>query len=193
MGLVEIQKTLALLYTNSNLRNQFFLDPVATGKELKLSPDDIERLRELSRAEIDLFANSLKSKRLNEVRKLLPLSSKVMGKRFDQLFGIYFESYNPIGIKKYLYDAIKFSTYIKNETKDQPIWMQDLIRYESAWLQVCGGTRRLLIFRFRYAMKELVNGLRHDDKNLSLIEQKTLIIFARYRGHAWLHQIRLWG
>jgi hypothetical protein len=192
MGLAEIQKTLAQLYTNGDLRNQFFSDPTTIGKELGLDPNDIEHLAKLSNAHVKLFANSLQKKRLNEVRKLLPLTSQALGKRFNDLFAQYFESYNPIGVKKHLYDAINFSSFIKASIHE-PIWLQDLVKYEWAWLQIAGSMRKLLVCQFKYNMRDLINSLRLDAMNPVLIKQSTFVVFVNIRGRIWIRSIKMRG
>lgn len=139
MGLAETQKILAQLYTNTPLRERFFANPNVVGLELGLNLKEIQNLAQVSSQDVHIFANSLKWKRLGEIRELLPQSVQVLGKDFNTLFWQYSETYLPQGIKKHRYDAIAFADFIlKTAQVDnlqlQPPWIYDLLRYEKAWL-----------------------------------------------------------
>src|SRR4249919_2832862 len=106
MGLAEVQLVLAQLYTNTALRERFLSDPQAVGTELGLAPTEIQEVAQISARQVTLFANSLRSKRFGEIRKLLPLTYKVLGQKLHALFQQYAETYVPHGIKKHHDDAI---------------------------------------------------------------------------------------
>src|SRR5690349_10140574 len=101
MGLTKIQQVLAQIYIDSSLRENFFSDPRRVGEELGLSPEENLLLSQLSAKQVNIFAGSLKHKRLNEVEKLLQFTNKVLGKKFAKLFFQYAEKNNPNGIKKH--------------------------------------------------------------------------------------------
>ncbi|NEU71037.1 hypothetical protein PI95_000210 [Hassallia byssoidea VB512170] len=148
MGLAQTQQVLAQLYTNTNFRERFFANPEAVGTELKLSDDEAQQLAQSAR-QINIFANSLKWKRLGEVRELLPRTSKVLGKDFTALFWQYAETYLPQGIKKHLQDAIAFANFLEKTTSDL---VKDLVRYEKTWLLTYERDRYFQISWFRYAV-----------------------------------------
>src|SRR5690349_6627866 len=95
MGLADVQGVLAQLYTNTALREHFLTDPRGVGQQLGLETADIEQIAQLSAQQVTRFAHSLHNKRLGEVYKLLPLSYKVLGKRFTALFCQYADTYIP--------------------------------------------------------------------------------------------------
>lgn len=68
----------------------------------------------------------MKRKRLGEVRELLPVTAKALDKDFSKLFWQYTETYIPQRIKKHLYDAIAFATYIKKIDNLEPEWILDV-------------------------------------------------------------------
>ncbi|WP_413171480.1 hypothetical protein [Anabaena azotica] len=155
MGLLETQKVLAQLYTNSELRESFFANPHVVGIELGLSVDEIQQLAQLAVKDVNIFGNSLKWKRLGEVRELLPRTARVLGKEFNALFWRYAETYLPKGIKKHQDDAIAFSNFIIKTAPAEniePTWISDLVRYEKTWLSVYESHRLLQICWFRYAV-----------------------------------------
>ena len=106
MSLTTVQKVLARIYTDSKLRDNFLTNPDVVGTSLGLNCQEIWQLSQLSSKQVNLFANSLKHKRLGEIRKLLPLTHKILGKELDRLFFKYSETYLPTGINKHLLDAI---------------------------------------------------------------------------------------
>lgn len=148
MGLAQTQQVLAQLYTNTNFRERFFANPEAVGTEFELSDDEAQQLAQ-SAQQINIFANSLKWKRLGEVRELLPRTAKVLGKDFTALFWQYAETYLPQGIKKHREDAIAFANFIEKSAENL---VADLVRYEKTWLLAYEGDRYFQICWFRYAV-----------------------------------------
>lgn len=155
MGLLETQRVLAQLYTNSELRERFFANPHVVGVELGLSVDETQQLAQLAVKDVNIFANSLKWKRLGEVRELLPRTARALGKEFNALFWRYAETYLPKGIKKHQDDAISFANFIIKTTQAEniePVWISDLVRYEKTWLLVYHTHNHLQICWFRHAI-----------------------------------------
>lgn len=174
MGLVELQKVLAKLYTDTELREHFFSNP-QFGETLGLTPLEVQQLSELSVSQVNLFASSLKRKRLGEVKELLPLTQRVLGKDFSKEFWCYSETYNPSGIKKHYQDALAFAKFLEQQ-KLEPVWIRDLIRYEKAWLEAMEPRCRSLMYRFDYDMKSLIQSLqRREDP---VIREKRAIAFV---------------
>lgn len=169
---LALQPILAQLYTNAELRSRFFTNPELVGAELGLNTTQIQQLSLLSATEVNLFASSLKRKRLGEVRELLPMSAKALDKEFSRLFWQYAETYLPQGIKKHLLDAIAFATYIEKVDNIEPDWILDLVKYEKSWLEAAEPNRRLIIRRFRYAINR-------RDGNFQLFAQPSLSIWLR--------------
>ncbi|MGH1395640.1 MAG: hypothetical protein ACRAVC_16675 [Trichormus sp.] len=157
MGLEQTQQLLAQLYTNTQLRERFFSNPQAVGLEMGLSSDEAQELAQLSAKQVNVFANSLKWKRLGEVRELLPRTAEAMGKNFTTLFWRYAENPIPQGIKKHRQDAIAFANFIIQVAQTQelePAWIGDLVRYEKTWLLVYTTANCFKICRFGYAIHQ---------------------------------------
>ena len=190
MGLSEIQRVLAQLYTNAALRERFFADPQAVGEELGLSAAEVQQVAQLSTQQVNRFANSLYSKRLGEVCKLLPLTSRVLDKQFAILFRRYAETYVPQGIKKHHDDAISFATFMQRVARVEdiePAWATGVLRYEKASLMASSATWHLMIYRFDYAIGKLVQSLDRSDGIPSLVKQPTIVFWVRFtrRGQLW--------
>jgi hypothetical protein len=154
MGLGEIQRFLAQIYTHTELRERFFINPQEVGVEFGLNADEVENLGQLSRKDVNSFANSLKWKRLGEIREILPRTAKALGKDFNTLFWQYAESYLPTGIKKHRDDAIAFSNYILKTASLQSPWLKDLLVFEQTWLLSYQSGRCLHIRWFRYSVHQ---------------------------------------
>jgi hypothetical protein len=178
MGLAQTQQVLAQLYTNSELRKRFFANPQTVGAELGLSECETEQLSRLSVQEVNVFANSLKWKRLGEVRELLPRTARVLGKNFTTLFWRYAETHLLQDIKKHREDAIAFANFIAKVAQQEgidPAWVSDLARYEKTWLLVYELQHGLQVCWFRYP----VGSLGSTDMNLS---QLTIAVWWRFSG-----------
>ncbi|BAZ52158.1 hypothetical protein NIES4103_48170 [Nostoc sp. NIES-4103] len=188
MGLAQTQQVLAQLYTNTEFRERFFANPQAVGAELGLSCDEAQQLAEVSAKEVGIFANSLKWKRLGEVRELLPRTARVLGKNFTALFWRYAEKHLPKGIKKHREDAIAFANFIIQVAQKEgiePVWLRDLVRYEKTWLLAYEPATYLKVCWFRYPINKLGN-------SQTINPQPTIAIWLRLRARSQLfHQI--WG
>jgi hypothetical protein len=93
MGLADVQRVLAQLYTNTTLRERFLTNPQSVGQELGLEAAEIEQIVQLSEKQVARFAQSLHNKRLGEVYKLLPLPQSA-GKKIR-------DSFSPV--RRYIY------------------------------------------------------------------------------------------
>ncbi|WP_414578898.1 hypothetical protein [Anabaena sp. CCY 9402-a] len=157
MGLETTQQVLAQLYTNTELRERFFANPQAVGLEMGLNCDEAQQLAQLSAQQVNVFANSLKWKRLGEVRELLPRTAKEMGKNFTTLFWRYAETPIPQGMKKHRQDAIAFANFIIQVTQTEgiePAYIGDLVRYEKTWLLTYDSAICWRICWFGYAIHQ---------------------------------------
>jgi len=182
MGLAQTQQVLAQFYTNTEFRERFFANPQAVGEELGLSGDEAQQLAKLSLQEVNIFANSLKWKRLGEIRELLPRTAKVLGKDFNALFWRYAETHLPTGIKKHRADAIAFANFITKVAQNEDfatVWINDLVRYEQAWLLAYEPVSHFNICWFRHAV--------HRD----FTAKPTLAIWLRVSGRSQLRHIIL--
>jgi len=182
MSLLQTQQLLARLYTNTEFRERFFANPQTVGAELGLSDDESHQLAQLSVQDVNLFANSLKWKRLGEVRQFLPRTHLALGKNFNALFWKYAESYIPSGIKKHRQDAIAFADFIAKVARDEgiePPWVGDLVRYEQTWVLAYQASIYLRVCWFRYPV--------HQPENSDIcIEKPTILVWWRFLGRPCL-------
>jgi hypothetical protein len=187
MGLIETQKALAKLYTSARLRERFFADPVAVGRELGFSAQEAKELARASGAQLKSFAVSLHNKRLAEVGKLLPLTSRVLGSRFREVFMRYAETNVPSGMKKHLGDALAFALFLERTARRErfePPWVLDLMRYEKSRIKASDPRRRVVACLFRYDISRLVRSVARREEETVALRRLCAAIWLRPRRRA---------
>ena len=152
MGLAQMQEAMARLYTDAALREQFFDDPQSGGGALGLNTDETRQLAQLSRRQVSFFACSLHNKRLIEISKLLPLTHRMLGPRFAELFRRYANTHVPAGTKRHREEALAFSAFVEQVAITEGIarWIVEAARYQAAWLKMADPSWRYTVRWFRY-------------------------------------------
>jgi hypothetical protein len=113
VGLAELEGALARLYTDDALRERFFADPESVGSTLGLDGDESARLASSDRARIDLFADTLRTKRYGEVSRLLPRTLAAAGEgEFRSLFFEFAKTFIPEGVHKHNADALAYANWL---------------------------------------------------------------------------------
>src|SRR5262245_49918065 len=126
MGLAEIQEVMARLSIDRGLRDRFFANPAAVGGELGLASQEALGLARISRRQVEQFAESLRHKRRDQVRRFVPLAARALGKEFAMLFDRYIDEAPPRGSKAELDDAVGFVTAIQRWPEQlRPLWAAD--------------------------------------------------------------------
>jgi hypothetical protein len=154
MGLKEQQDLLARLYTDTEFSKAFFEDP-SVAFDKTFSSDEANEIAAVASDEIKLFANSLISKRMREVEKLLPLTCRYLEKELKPEFREFAQTFNPTSTKKHLEDAIRFGAFIGKSSSVRPC-IRDIARFESAALEHFSRGRRLTICRIGYDLRPLI-------------------------------------
>jgi hypothetical protein len=187
MGLAELQKTLALLYTDTRLREDFFADPARVGGELGLSAEETRRLQELSAAGVNKFADSLCNKRLLGVGKLLPFTRRVLKERFDSDFRLYAAEHRQAEATRYLEDAARFARRLDGVLKREgacEAWVFDLLRFEVARVLAADPRRRVVARFFRHDISRLVSSLARREETPAVVRRPSLAVWWRPRRRA---------
>lgn len=151
MGLQEQQDLLARLYTDPEFRAAFSSDPAGIGRDAGLSPEDLTAIATISSSDIDAFSESLFRKRLNEVKKLLPITMRVIGGDLDDHFRRFSTTFNATGAHKHLDDALEFSRFLRSAS-DILSPARDAARFEGNKLEFFRGNRWFLLSTAKYAM-----------------------------------------
>ena len=180
MGLAEVQGVLARLYVDPALRDRFFADPASVGVELGLGAEESRDLAGVSRQQVEQFAGSLRRKRRDQVRRVIPIAARALGDRFAGLFERYAAESPPRGSKADLDDAIGFVDALASGTDaDRPPWAADLARYELAWRQAVRAGCRPVVRTFRFPVAALAAGRRTDLLAEPALPRPTLAIWWR--------------
>lgn len=185
MSLLEQQNFLAKVFTDEHLREKFLSEPENVGRENNLSETEIEQIRQLLPEQIKFFADSLFYKRLHEVEKFLPLTRKVVGKKFEFHFREFANEFLPNTIKKHLEDAGKFCEYLQ---KKETAWERDLISFEQARLIFNGYGKSFMFRKFSFDIKEVLKVSRQDAKLRNVRKRISFAVWLRL-GNKIYHYI----
>jgi hypothetical protein len=159
MGLAALQGALARLSIDPALRDRFFTDPAAVGAELGLDVADARELARISRDQVEQFADSLRRKRRDQVRRVVPLAAQALGTRYHGLFERYLAESPPRGSKADLDDAVAFVEGLRRWADQvEPPWAVDLARYELAWRQAARAGGLPIVRTFRFPVARLARG-----------------------------------
>ena len=148
MSLLEQQNTLARLLTDTSFREDFLADPILNGAAIGLNESETNELVQMAELDLTGFADSLVWKRLREVEKILPLTSRIAGESFRTLFFEFAPTFNPRSIKKHFQDAVQFCRFIEERGGDDAI--VDAARFERTRLVFLNREHLVAFCRFRY-------------------------------------------
>jgi hypothetical protein len=187
MGLAELQGALAKLYIDPKLRDRFFAAPVVVVVELGLDLEEARGLARIPRRQVEQFADSLRHKRRDQVRRVVPIAARAIGgDRFAELFERYATESAPRGSRADLDDAIGFVEAIRQSADQvEPPWAVDLARYELAWRQAARGGRAPIARVFRFSVAKLAIGRQPDP----VAPRPTLALWWRPTRHGAVRHI----
>ena len=179
MALAQTQALLARLFTDDDLRREFFEAPVAVATRFGLSMHDTQRLAGIDSCEIEAFAQSLIGKRALYARRALPLTARALGDRFDALFrqaigGAAREATNRS-------DAVALIAFLDTRVAKcelEPRWVVDLARFELAFIDA-GRSGATLFFRaFDFDVASVAQALAKGEE-ISAVRRKTFGVWVR--------------
>ena len=181
MGLQQIQQVLVRLYTDSEFRESFFADPFSSMVTYNLTANDLEHLKQLSQQHVSSFAESLVQKRLHEVKRLLPLTSKLLAEECKPLFLKFAQQYVPGGIKKHHQDACAFAQWLPSAWSelDLPPWANEVAQLEVDTLQFSLHQKKLAWRFFTYPIRNVAHGIKTNQPYTSG-KRPTLFIWHRF-------------
>ncbi|BBM82799.1 hypothetical protein [Candidatus Uabimicrobium amorphum] len=166
MALSEQQKTLALLYTQPQLREEFLQDPRRMLQKLQHSEEDIEVFMKASLPELRRFAQSLFRKRYQCICKILPLAKEILSEKFSREFCDFHTQFNPKGINKHYHDALAFIGVLID--KEASKTKRELLTYEKIWLEMYLSPKPFRVRLFTISLKKAVKDPHRLVRKLSL-------------------------
>src|SRR5215207_4379306 len=147
MGLSDIEQILTRLSADEGLRARFVQNPFALGRELGLTPAGTRRLRREAAERYNSFASTPRERRFVQVKKLLPLSHRVLRDRFNHYFDRYVAEHGPPVVERPFGDVLRFAEYLEGKLKEDYLgsgWTLDLLRFEKARVKAADPNRRLV-------------------------------------------------
>ena len=132
------------------------------------------------------FADSLYNKRLLGVGKLLAMTRRTLGARFDAHFRSYAAAGKQSGALQYLDDALNFAIYIENRLREEHVgsgWTLDLLRYEKARLKAADPKRRVVAAFFRHDISRLVRSVARKEETPAVVKRATIALWVRSKRH----------
>lgn len=133
------QATLWHLYTNAALRREFIFDKERFYHKYNLSPANIYFLDSISINELLFCAEEILQERLIKVKKLLPLTFKLIGEDITALFFKFCDQFTSKGVHRHRQDAIQFIDYLLNHksfstSKRNNLYIKSVMHFESQLL-----------------------------------------------------------
>lgn len=179
MTLAQTQALLARLFTDDDLRREFFEAPVNVASRFGLGADEAQRLASLDRRETEAFAQSLIGKRALYTRRALPLTARVLGGRFDALLREAIRGRARAG--KSRADAAALVALLERSLARRelaPVWIVDLARFELAFIEAGRSGPALFLRRFDFDVASIANSLArgHD---VSVVRRLAIGVWAR--------------
>jgi hypothetical protein len=187
MGLAEIEQILTRLSSDETLRERFIREPLALSRELGLSVVESRQLRREAATRFDSFAKSARDRRFVEIGKLLPLTHRVLGSRFDAHFNRYVAAHGQGGIERLFGDALDFADYLERKLREEHIgsgWTLELLRYERARVKIADPNRRVVVAVFRHDISRLVRSVARREEQPAVVKRATVAAWWRSRRHA---------
>lgn len=181
MPIDDTQALLGRLYTNSIFRKEFITDKKEFYQKYKLLPETISFMEAISIPQLTFFAEGLLKKRIHEVRALLPLSAKLIGKSFNEFFFEFCDHYTPCGIHKHQEDAIHFVNYCLKqlEKKQNGQLIASALLYEQEQLNRFINTKAFAFSFYKYDFIKNYKMLLQQEERLSLPKKLTIVIWKQ--------------
>lgn len=178
MALAQTQALLARLFTDDDLRREFFEAPIAVASRYGLSMHDTQRLAMIDSREIEVFAQSLIGKRALYARRALPLTARALGDRFDALFR---QAIGGAARDANRSDAAALTAFLDRRVASyelDPPWIAELARFELAFIDA-GRSGATLFFRaFDFNVASVAQALARAEE-ISAVRRKTFGVWAR--------------
>jgi hypothetical protein len=187
MSLSEIEQILSRLSSDERLRERFVSDPFALGRELGLTAAESRQLKRAAAERFESFTKSAVERRFIEIGKLLPLTHRVLGARFNAHFGRFAATHEPGGIERLFGAALDFADYLGSKLREGHVgsgWTLDLLRYERARIKAADPNRRLVVAAFRHDISRLVRSVARKEERPAVVRRVTVAAWWRTKKHA---------
>jgi hypothetical protein len=192
MALAHVQRLLARLFTDAAFRTAFFDDPVAVGRSSGLDSADAARLAGLFRAEVEQFAGTLRRKRADDSRKVLPLTARALGDAFrDHILSITAGAPRPGRHRDDARALAEQLDRLARSNKLQPPWAADLARYELTFGDALHCRAGVIVRRFRFPVARLATAVLSGAPTAGIEPRVTVGMWVRWPWRRGLFH-RMW-
>jgi hypothetical protein len=183
MQIDNMQAILSRLYTNSIFRKEFIADKKNFYQKHTFSSEMISFFEALSIPQLTFFAEGLLKKRMHEVRSLLPLSVKLIGKAFTEFFFKFCDQYAPTGIHKHQEDAIHFVEYFLAQLNNAGIdqLTHSVMLYEREQLRRFVNPKTYRLSFYKYDLVKNYGMLLKQEELPSLRKRLTIVVWKQGR------------
>jgi hypothetical protein len=183
MALADVQSMLARLFTDAPFRASFFSDPVAVGRSNGLDAVEAQALAALSRDDVDGFAGTLRRKRADDVRKVLPLTARALSGAFrDHVRPATAGAPRPGRHRDDARALVALLSRISRSGELTPPWAADLARYEMTFGDALHCRAGLLVHRFRFPVARLATAVLRDEATADIPPRRTIGVWVRWPG-----------
>jgi hypothetical protein len=192
MALADVQAVLARLFTDPEFRASFLADPVAVGRANGLDPAEAQRLAALSRKEVDGFAETIRRKRADDVRKVLPLTARALDDKFREHLVVV--TAGPPRSGRHRDDARALVDHlgrVARSTRLKPPWADDLARYELTFGEALHHRAGIMVRRFRYPVAQLAAAILRGAPTADVRPRMTVGVWVRWPGRRGVFH-RMW-
>ena len=210
MGLAEFQKILAHLFVDPSLRSRVLQNEPNLATEWNLTDAEWNQLRSIASRDLELFADTLRSKRLDDASKILRLTAQRLGPHpFRTLcLPLLTPGLPP---RRHHDDARTIANQLRQlaaQNQLNPPWLADLAHYEASYNESRRLPFGLLVRRFHHPIRQTIqlalqpqpnpnhnpssnpNPNPNPNPSPTLQPRPTLAIWLRLASHRWLfHRI----
>jgi hypothetical protein len=195
LSLLDLQRILARIVTEPDLRERFLNDPQQVAGSQAWATDPACALATVPPDRLRHYGESLIKKRCREATRCLPLTLMVLGHaRFRTLFHQYARTSTTRGPARHRDDAIAFADRLRSDRSDvpeYPVWLADLAAYEAASLRAGDPKRRLVLLRLGHSPQDLVTAALSQNAAATLPIRVSLIAWIRLTRTGPSRQFRL--
>jgi hypothetical protein len=178
MGLAEVQSALARLFTDADLRARFFADPPSVGRTLGLDEAESSGLAGLSPRHVAQFAATLRQKRIDDARKVLPLTSLALGVTFASRLLEAIDGPLPPG--RHRDDARVLADHLSRSSAIDRPWAADLACYELALREAMTLRAGLIVRRFHYPVGQIAASIYRGEVGSGWKPRGSLGVWLRF-------------
>jgi hypothetical protein len=191
MALADVQAILARLFTDAAFRASFFCDPVTVGRALGLEAAQATALAELSRDEVEQFAAIIRRKRADDLRKVLPLTARALGRVFDRhVLAAIADAVRPGRDRDDALAVVEHLGRLARSNELEAPWTADLARYEVTFGDALHRPAGLLVRRFRFPVARLAAAIHGGAPTGDIKPRTTIGIWLRVPGRqGFFHRI----